>query len=177
MNYHDLGNHINEFTLNKYRLPTVLWESFQTKYAYLQNSSRWTKFKYLNTDNTIASQIDNVPTNKGGIYLFIICPNLVFESQHILAYAGRAQLTENINLRKRIRAYMNYVLNPDNNERPKIRRLFLSWKQYIYCQYITIDTNDEVIAVEREIVDKLLPPFNDEIFDVVIRDAVNAFDN
>ncbi|MDI6453538.1 hypothetical protein [Peloplasma aerotolerans] len=173
--YHNLSVIIRKDTIKDLKMSTHLWERFNPRFDYLLDQSRWNKFKYIKKDNTISDEISNVPTSQGGIYMFVIQPNKIYDSMLVMGYVGRALLTDNMNLRIRIRQYMDYVRYPDKFERPLIRRLFKQWKDYIYCHYITVDGNEEIENLEKEIVNSMLPPFNSEIFDITIRAAVKAF--
>ncbi|AFV03482.1 hypothetical protein UNSWDHB_322 [Dehalobacter sp. UNSWDHB] len=49
------------------------------------------------------------------------------------------------------------------------------WGQYLYVRYLPLTDNDLIDSIESEIINKVLPPFNDMIPDKQIRTAVKAF--
>lgn len=60
-------------------------------------------------------------------------------------------------------------------KRPKIKRMIDSWGPYLYIRYLPLDDNSIIEALEKELINKILPPFNDFIPDVDIRNAIKAF--
>jgi GIY-YIG catalytic domain. len=113
--------------------------------------------------------MSDLPTNTGGIYLFVAKPNLIPNSHFYLLYVGRAHYTYNQNLRKRCKEYIK------EQSRPKVKRMIEGWGQYLYVRYLPLTDNDLIDSIESEIINKVLPPFNDMIPDKQIRTAVKAF--
>jgi hypothetical protein len=136
--------------------------------------SNWTKIKYLNdAGDDFHNDVDNIPDNLGGIYLFVIrCP-VMDEITEFLVYVGRAQKTDKQNLKKRCKEYFQKYSN--SKERPKITRMFKYWKNHLYLYYQTFSTNQEIIDVEDQLIDCLIPPFNPKRTNVVTNQAINAF--
>jgi hypothetical protein len=154
-----------------------LWEAMWIKYdlsAVNLSLDNWTTIKYLNADGTdFSDEIDQLPADRGGLYMFSInCPIIPGRTE-FPAYIGRAKLTDGQNLRKRCREYFTKYARED--ERPKITRLFSYWSKELYLSFIALDENDQIVDFEAKLINSLLLPFNDLIPDKVIRDAVKAF--
>lgn len=99
----------------------------------------WGEFKYfVDETNQLNPEIVNVPSNCGGIYVFVIKPNIVSNVHLYLAYIGRAKKTAHQNLRKRVREYAA------ENEHPKIVKMKRFWSPYLYVQYLPLplESND-----------------------------------
>lgn len=148
-------------------LSAELWQCFDNKLCKLINCT-WEEAKFLDSNNNRHPTIDNLPTNKGGIYVFVARPNIIPNIHMYIMYIGRALNTPVQNLRKRCGEY--YI-----EKRPKIRRMIDSWGQYLYIRYLPLDDNYTIEALEKELINKILPPFNDRIPDAEIQDAVKAF--
>lgn len=149
------------------------WDDFD--YSELNRiSPLWHEIRFLNDDgDDISDSVKEMPADKGGIYMFIIkCPILPTITEH-LAYIGRAQFSQNHNLRIRCRKYLYEYCSPDG--RPKVSRMIHKWGKYLYIKYAAIDNNDDIISLEANLINAILPPFNDEIPDKKTKDAVQAF--
>jgi hypothetical protein len=156
--------------LVRFRLNTSLWGSFDSNILnIISHPQSWVEVELLAPDGTRHPQLRTIPNNKGGIYLFLAKPNILPESCLYLMYIGRAFITSEENLRERCSKY------PSEKKHPKIKRMIEQWGQYLYIRYLPLDDNDRIDIVERELVNKILPPFNDEIPDQKISAAVKAF--
>ncbi len=144
-----------------------LWECFDMNLSAIINCT-WEEAKFLDLDNNIHPSMHNLPINKGGIYVFIAKPNIIPNTHMYIMYIGRALNTQTQNLRKRCGEY--YA-----EKRPKIKRMIESWGKYLYIRYLPLEDNSQIEALERELINRILPPFNDAIPDMEIRDAVKAF--
>lgn len=156
-----------------YRLAQSLWSRHDLSDVNLQ-FSEWQTFKYLNdTGDGFNKDIDLLPNDSGGLYMFHIkCPIMPGITEFPV-YIGRAQLTEGQNLRKRCKEYFQkYALT---NERPKITRMLTYWKNELYLSFLKVPDNPSIIDYEKRLINTLLLPFNDEIPDIEIRQAVKAF--
>jgi len=168
----DLGEEINLKTL-PYKLHQDLWVRYDLSAIDL-SFENWQTIKYLNSDGTdFSSDIETVPNDRGGLYMFFIrCPILRGMTDFSI-YIGRAQLTENQNLRKRCKEYFSkYRLS---NERPKITKMFKYWSVELYLSFMPFEDNDTLIDFEKKLINALLLPMNDEIPDQEIKQAVRAF--
>lgn len=134
----------------------------------------WTEVKFLNdVGDDISDDVKALPDNSGGIYIFIIkCDILPTTTEH-LAYIGRAQYSANHNLRVRCRKY--YYEYFQENGRPKITRMIAKWGNNLHLKYATIASNNDIVELEAQLINSILPPFNDQIPEKKIRQAVNAF--
>jgi len=168
----ELGEQINNRKI-EYVLHKELWNRFFFPSLDLK-FSEWTTIKYLNDSATDFSiEIDLVPNDKGGLYLFFVkCPILTGITEYPL-YIGRAQLTEGQNLKKRVKEYFQKYSK--SNERPKIFKMFRYWSSDLFLAFYPLDNNDKIIDIEREIINSLILPMNDLIPDKQIKEAVKAF--
>ncbi len=172
MHYIDIGGLLKKHELNFMLFPD-LWRSFAFDKIDL-NLLEWREVKFLNElGNDVSDEIKNLPNNKGGLYLFIIkCPILPKITEY-LVYIGRAQLTEYHNLRIRVNKYFNEYIRDD--QRPKITRIIHQWQNELFIRYIELDDNELIKELEADLINKILPPGNDEIPDKNIKSAVKAF--
>ncbi|OCA80580.1 hypothetical protein BBH99_00310 [Chryseobacterium contaminans] len=168
----DLGEHLKLREVT-FKVSPLLWQKWDITELDL-NFSNWNKIKFLNdTLDGFHPDIDSVPNDKGGLYLFYVSCQTISGITEIPFYIGRAQITEGQNLRKRVREYFNKFCR--NNERPKITRMFNYWKQDLYLAYYELDDNLAIVDLEKKLINSLLLPMNDEIPDLETRQAVKAF--
>ena len=167
-----LGEEIKLKTV-QYKLHQDLWKRHDFSIINL-SVSNWTTIKYLNKEGTdFNKEIDLLPADRGGLYMFSIkCPIIPGITEYP-AYIGRALLTKGQNLRKRCREY--FTKYSTDNERPKITTLFRYWSKDLYLSYMILDENERIIDYEKKLINSLLLPFNDEIPEKEIRQAVKAF--
>ena len=152
------------------------WNEFPDNLKPLICENKWSQYiKYLDNTGKISDEIKHLPNNQGGIYLFYIQGQPIPSFEMFLVYIGRALYTnkgENIN--KRVRHY--YTESKNNRSRPKIKRLFKYWKDFLYIKYLPSDDNEFIKAGESSLIRAILPPFNDEIPDrIEYKQGVNAF--
>lgn len=167
-----LGEQIKLHTF-EFKLCPILWKKFSIE-PELMDSLEWVESKFLNEDcSDFSEEVKKMPNNSGGIYLFIIKSHIIKDVSEYLAYIGRAQFTKDHNLRVRCRRYLTQYLNED--ERPKITTLMHYFKNNLFIRYAKVDDNDLIIRLEADLINSLLPPFNDEVPEKKIREAVNAF--
>ncbi len=168
----DLGEEILKKTL-PYKLHQDLWNKYDFDPLDL-DFQNWTTIKYLNEDGSdFSNEINEIPNNRGGLYLFTIKCDIINSLTIYPVYIGRAQFTENQNLRKRCREYFTKYLRTD--ERPLITKMLKYWGKELYLSFIEIEENIEIVDLEKKIINSLLLPFNSEIPDIEIRQAVSAF--
>jgi hypothetical protein len=168
----ELGEHLVSRQVTYIASP-FLWEKWDIGTIDL-SFDKWTIIKYLDEDgNDFNTEIEKLPNNKGGLYLFFVnCSNIPGISE-LPFYVGRAQLTEGQNLRKRVREYFTKFAR--NNERPKITRMFKYWGNELHLAFLELDDNSDIVDLEKKLINSLLLPMNDEIPDIEIRQAINAF--
>lgn len=169
----ELGEEIKLRTV-KFKFHTGLWNSFDNSNKIDLSLDKWKGIKYLNsTTSDLHNDISYIPNNSGGLYLFTIKCDIIPGMTEFPVYIGRAQKTDNQNLRKRCKEYFQKFAR--NNERPKITTMFKYWSENLHLYFIPLSTNQDIIDYEKELINSLLLPFNDEIPEKEIRDAVKAF--
>lgn len=157
----------------EYKLHEDLWSKFNLPDFDLKFDN-WTKNKYLNDKaDDFDDGINNIPNDKGGLYMFYVKCKIISGITEYPLYVGRAQITQHQNLRKRIKEYFNKYRN--NNERPKLTRMFSYWKNDLYLAYFPLEDNEDVINIEKQFINSLLLPMNTEIPDIEIKQAIKAF--
>ena len=148
--------HIVPFVLN----PKGGWAALPAHLKQLVDKP-WAELKYFSDGTkTLNPEIQTIPNNCGGIYVFLIKPEIIPDIHLYLAYIGRAKYTHYQNLRKRVREYAR------ETKRPKICMLKEQWGEYLYLRYLPLDNNDLIDEMERELIRAVLPPFNDQYPDV-----------
>jgi hypothetical protein len=156
-----------------YKLHSTLWNRFNLSDLNL-NFETWQKLKYLNNEaDDLNPLIEDIPNNLGGIYVFYIKCEIITGLTEYPLYIGRAQLTEGQNLRKRVKEYYQKYARED--ERPKITRMFNYWANELQLAYYTLGGNQEIVDLEKKLINSLLLPMNDEIPDEETRQGVKAF--
>lgn len=168
----ELGESLNNKTI-KYFLHGPLWDRFNFDRLNL-DFTQWQKIKYLNINgDDLNIAIDTVPNNCGGLYLFYVKCDIISGITEYPFYIGRAQLTEHQNLRKRVKEYFQHFSK--NDERPKITRMFRYWAKDLQLAYLVLNDNADIIELEKQLINFLLFPMNDEIPDQEIKQAIKAF--
>ena len=152
----DMCNAIKEHKVSFALNPTDEWASFPSHLqAVVQRP--WTELKYfVGNTKTINPAILRIPDTCGGIYIFLIKPNVVPDAHLYLGYIGRAKLTSHQNLRKRVKEYAA------EETRLKIVQMKEMWGPYLYLRYLPLDNNDLIVELEKELIRVILPPFNDK---------------
>jgi hypothetical protein len=168
----DLGEEINNRTVD-YKLHSALWDRFTFTHLNIQ-FEKWKQMKYLNEAcDDFNPDINTIPNNTGGLYLFFVKCNLISGITEYPFYIGRAKITENQDLRKRVKEYFEKYSK--NNERPKITRMFKYWANDLYVAYFPLEDNEDIIELEAQLINSLLLPMNDVIPNQEIKQAVKAF--
>jgi hypothetical protein len=174
-NAFDLGVQLHNRKI-QFILSEDLWSKFSYSALNLEFKN-WKSIKYLKDDCTgfIDSEINKIPKDKGGLYLFYLPCEIIPSITYFPLYIGRAQLTENQNLRKRVKEYFQHYSRDD--ERPKIYRMLKTWGSIIRVAYLELEDNKETINLEADIINSLLLPMNDKIPDKKIGQAIKAFES
>lgn len=168
----DLGENISLQSLN-YVLYKPLWDRYTVPQHDL-SFANWHKIKYLNDTGTdFNALIEQVPNDKGGLYMFFIKCNIISGITEYPFYIGRAQFTQSQNLRKRVREYFTKYARAD--ERPKITKMFKYWASELHLAYLELDENEDIIDFEKNLINSLLLPMNDSIPDKEVSQAIKAF--
>jgi hypothetical protein len=174
-NAFDLG-----LQLHNKKIQFILSEELWSKFTYNRLNlefQNWKSIKYLKDDCSgfIDSEINKLPNDKGGLYLFYLPCEIIPALTYFPLYIGRAQKTNNQNLKKRVKEYFQHYANDD--ERPKIYRMLRTWGSQIRVAYLELEDNQETINLEEDIINSLLLPMNDKIPDKTIGQAVKAFES
>ena len=157
-------------------LSTILWDSFDIEIkSILQSNDNWQEVKFLDENGRISNEINTVPNDAGGIYIFMAKPCILPNFHNYLMYIGKSSKTESRSLRIRLREY--FYEKERINKRPKVRRMLNSWGKYLYIRYLPLYgfENSMIEKIESELINKILPPFNDKIPDKTIRDIVKEY--
>ncbi len=137
----------------------------------ISDENNWSKeIKYYNGDK-ISDDINNLPTNTGGIYMFYLKGiNIPFIEKYIV-YIGRCLFNKDIQyIRKRAREY------DSDTTRTEIVRMKKYWKDYLYYRYFPETDNDQIARDEVLLIRAIRPPFNSEIPDKLeVQTSINAF--
>ena len=145
-------NNSLRFTLN----PQNCWESFNADFNGIVNSNEWKEIKFLNDSTTeINDSISSVPNDKGGIYLFVLKPDIVPCVHKYILYVGRVQCTGAQNLRKRFREYVH-------DQRGPISLMRETWGKDLYIRYLPLTDNEMIKALEKELIRTIIPPCNSD---------------
>jgi hypothetical protein len=170
----DLGEEIKLHTL-EFKLHTGLWKKFNAVGKVNLSVNNWTGIKYLNAlSNDLHQDVSTkIPKNFGGLYLFTIKCEIISGMTEFPVYLGRAQKSASQNLRKTCKEY--YQKYAKTNERPKITKMFKYWSENLHLYFLPLAANQDIIDYEKDLINSLLLPFNDEIPDQETRQAVKAF--
>lgn len=137
----------------------------------IRNIMNWSEeIKYYNADGVHAStEIDNLPDNTGGVYVFYIKGhNLTFFENYIL-YIGRCKSTSSQNIRKRALEYLK-------DSRETIKSMMTVWKADLYYRYFPDTDNDRIDRAEALLIRAIVPFYNEKIPDSIsVQPTINAF--
>jgi len=153
----------------------VFWKTFNFNDFDVSTANWSAELKYLTVDEMdVTDDIKRLPENAGGIYIFFIKGLVVPQFETHLAYIGRAQLTPKHNLRMRCRKYF-YEFFDEINGRPQITKMIGKWGAHLYLRYLPLIDNDQIKRLEAELIKAIMPPFNEDIPDKIIKQAIAAF--
>ncbi|MCH5250505.1 MAG: hypothetical protein J1E98_11250 [Lachnospiraceae bacterium] len=134
-------------------------------------STGWEKIKFLNEEGRIDNQdILKVPDNMGGVYVFLLQPDIIPNMHLYIMYIGRARRKTEFSLRKRCKAYLK-------DTRPQIAYMREVWGKNLYFYYLPLENDDTIDKVEKELIRVIIPPCNSQIPDqyVDVMPEENAF--
>lgn len=162
----DISEKQLRFTLN----PDAVWEEFDVKLKLLIDKTEWQEVKFLDDSyKGLHSSMRNLPNKKGGVYVFVLKPEIIPATHLYILYIGRARYTSNQNLRKRCRQYFS------DNKRPKINRMKTTWGNHLYIRYLPLEDNNIIDEMEKALINAILPPCNDEIPSKRLMRSIKAF--
>ena len=154
-------------------LSTELWEKCINN-SVTSSLNLMKKIKYFgNSDKQLSEEVDKLPNDRGGVYIYSIENSLVPSLGSYIMYVGRARKTEYENLRIRIKAHFSQYKRHEENER--LERVFDNWKQYVYLSYLPMDGNDVIDLMENQLITALTPPCNKQYLAPRVRRKLSAF--
>ena len=165
MNMVDMCRREKELTLD-FVLNIDKWKTIDSEIKQLV-SGQWEFIKFLNDDCTgINKDIDKVPNDKGGIYVFMLKPEIIPKLHSYIMYIGRVRRKNGFSLQRRCKEYLS-----DN--RVKIAYM----RELLYFYYYPLDDDELIERVERELIRVIVPPCNSQIPEQYINylPATNAF--
>jgi hypothetical protein len=170
----EFGEHLKLREVS-YKLSDRLWNKYDCEGLNLDFPSEWSQLKFLNADATsFSDDIHRLPNDKGGVYMFFVKCHILPGITEFPLYIGRARLTDGHNIRVRIRAYFTKYRN-GKERRPLILKMIKYWGKELYIAFRVLDDNQEIVDLERKLINGLLLPMNTEIPDTEIRSARDAF--
>lgn len=156
-------NHSLRFVLN----PNDCWYSFNDELKELVYTSEWKEMKFLNdSGDAINEKISDVPNHSGGVYMFVLHPDLVPEVHRYILYVGRALNTDSQNLRKRFREYVK-------DKRTDVIFMRETWGKDLYIRYLPLQDNEVITKLEKELYTAIRPPCNSQ-YDGELTGAMSA---
>ncbi len=133
--------------------PGGVWEQFDNNLSSIVNQV-WNEVKFLDDNENLNIEMSTIPDDHGGIYIFILKPNIIPQLHQYILYIGRAKCTSNQNLRKRCREYFK-------DSRSKVHRMRTKWGKYLYIRYLPLSDNTTIEKLEEELINAIIPPCND----------------
>lgn len=155
-------------------LSTELWEKFNkfNNESKLIDFSKFQGIKYFGDGKTLSKDIEKVPNDSGGIYIYVVENSVIPFSGKYIMYVGRARLTDNCNLRQRARSHFSQYKRGEENDR--MERVFDNWSDYVYLFYLQMGDNDFIDLAEKELINALTPPCNKDDYAPQIRRKLSA---
>lgn len=159
-----------------FHLVPELWNKFNEKgFEGIESIdfSKWKCEKLFSSSDCFSEELSNIPTDCGGLYVYVIENRLIPSIGKYIMYIGKASKTEYQNLRKRVKSYSKYINDID---RPKIHNLFEKWGNYLYVYYLPIyQSNEDIDLLEERLISCIIPPCNADIRDAAVQNRVKAF--
>lgn len=165
-----------DFNLESFRqqfiLAPELWRVFDISDLQNVDFDKWKTIKLLDdSGDRFSNEVDLVPQDVGGIYVYCIQPSVLPICGSYVMYVG---LAADQSLKKRVKQYQRELGN--KYKREKIHRMFLKWGKYVHLYYLPVSSTKETIEIlEDRLIASLLPPCNPKIKIESIKRAVNAF--
>lgn len=142
-------------SIGRYKLSFTLSPQKMKNNEYNISALHWNSVKYSKEN------IDKVPSNKKGIYSFVICQHSKVLPQHgYVLYIGCTGLEPNRSLRDR---YKEYFWPSHIVKRPHIARMIGTWHEVLWFFFAPVDddfSSDGLKKLERQLNTALLPPFS-----------------
>jgi hypothetical protein len=157
-----IRNNKLSFVLN----PDSIWDSFNNKFDSIVNCT-WQEVKFLDdTSKELHSSMNSIPSNCGGIYVFVVKTNIIPNTHLYTLYIGRVKITDNQNLKRRCKQYLK-------DTRPKILFMRETWGKNLYIRYLPLMDNNTIEELEEELIRVVIPPCNTD-YPETINSAMKA---
>lgn len=154
-------------------LSTMLWKEYDDFLNIKPDD--WQELKYFDANGEKNKQLNSIPNDKGGIYIYLVKPPIPIRYIDTILYVGRARSNgETQNLRKRINHY-NTEKNDYINGRPTIRTIFNEYSDYLYVMYYPLDDNDKIDKLESELISAIAPTANKDLKQKALKDGRDSF--
>lgn len=163
-----------EAFLNRYLMMPEYWDRFDVSDLPV-DISNWGCIKMFNDScDDLNTETSNIPSDHGGIYVYVIKPPVIPSCGEYIMYIGKATKTQKENLQGRVRSYRSEL--GEHYRRDKIHRMFKKWGKYVYVRFLSVPGSAETIELlEDRLIEALTPPCNSLIRNPTIKHAVNAF--
>lgn len=165
------GDGNKDYTVGYLLRPEIWSQEYIGETNPIKDENNWSdEIKYLNDRGEVSQGISMLPSNTGGVYMFLLKGiNLPFAEKYIL-YIGRAQLTSKMNIRIRAKSYLK-------DDRIKIQTMFKLWGKDLYYRYYSDSNNANIVQNEANLIRAILPPFNSDLPQRInCRPEINAFE-
>jgi len=164
----DMCNEIKEKKLTFVLNPNELWDKFDESLRPITGAD-WHEVKFLDDSGTnLHSSMDTLPSDSGGIYVFVVKPELIPATHLYILYIGRTKDTDKQNLRKRCKEYLK-------DTRPKVIMMKHLWGKHLHIRYLSLKDNHIITKLENELVKAIFPPCNSEYPGIINKAARAAF--
>lgn len=131
-------------------------------------SKGWKSIKFLSEDGeSVNKDILKVPDDMGGVYVFVLKPNIIPDIHLYIMYIGRVRRKKEFSLRKRCKEYIG-------DTRPKIAYMREVWGKDLYFYYLPLDEDNTIEMVEKELIRVIIPPCNTQIPDQYVQIMPNT---
>jgi len=112
-----------------FELPIFVWDTLKEETKEII-SSGWGSIKYLNEEgDAVNKDIKKVPNDCGGIYIFLLKPDIIEDLHRYILYIGRARRCSSFNLRKRCMTYIH------EKTRPEVANMIETWGKKLFLYY------------------------------------------
>ncbi len=140
----------------EFELDLEKWNDIDPKIEAVVQGN-WESVKFLNDQGDALNQdMDNIPDNQGGIYMFLLKPNIIPNKHIYILYIGRARRKMEYSLRKRCKTYLT-------DSRQMIAYMREVWGRDLYIDYLPLNDDELIEQVERELLRVIIPPCNTQI--------------
>ena len=119
----------------------------------ITNKLKWNEVPFK------ATELNNVPNDKKGIYCFVLKPefNQLFETRYLF-YVGITRR----DFRKRFSEYLN-DLNGKGKPRPKVYSMLKLWDKYLHFYYASLSNDGHIEDCEIKLLNAFVPKVNTDI--------------